>query len=279
MSAERQCAEQFAVTHPDKAAAVLEEAPEIEVAAFLEELPAATAAELIGMMSPAVGAGCLGQIRPESVAVILEAMAVDVAARLLRRVAPGRLELTLGACGEPRQTLLRRLLTYPEGTVGSRTDPKVLALTDDLSVAQAVKQIRREGGELHHHVFVLDRSHRVLGVVHVRDLLRAEDSDRLTDLMQFASSQLPASSRLRDVIDHPAWRRVDALPVLDDAQRLLGILRHRDVREVEPAIGSGPVVNTLVNLGELYWLGLTSVLSGPATGEQGRRVQPARGDE
>lgn len=269
MSAEDVCAAQFAKAHPVAAARVLEQLPGEEVAAFLQGAPAESAAEVIGAMAPAAGAECLGALPRNLVGKVVAAVPADAAARLLRRLPLDTRDGVLGACEQTRETLLRRLLTYPDDTAGGAADPQVMALPHDLTVGEARLEVRQHGGSVHHHLYVIDRTHRIVGVVHVRDLVRAEDGDPLTTIMEPADLHLPGAARLRDVAAHPAWQRLDALPVLDDAGRLIGILRHRDIRMADASSGEEPMVSTLLSLGELYWLALTSVIAGPAERREG----------
>lgn len=63
---------------------------------------------------------------------------------------------------------------------------------------------------------------------------------------------------------HPGWREWDALPVVERSGAFVGAIKHKTLRrlggpDIDPA-GMQPLVQVLVGLGELYWLGLTGLL-------------------
>jgi hypothetical protein len=65
---------------------------------------------------------------------------------------------------------------------------------------------------------------------------------------------------------HPAWRDFDALPVVDGDGRLVGAIRHKTVRQMAGE-NRRPMMDTIVELSELYWVGLAGML---------RSLTPAR---
>ena len=52
------------------------------------------------------------------------------------------------------------------------------------------------------------------------------------------------------------------LPVVDAAGVLLGVFRHRQLRQLQSAQQPGGVTSAIVGLSELYWIGLAKFLAG-----------------
>jgi predicted transcriptional regulator len=138
----------------------------------------------------------------------------------------------------------------------------VLALTNDLSIGEAMRQLRRHHQSAHHHIYVVDRAQRLVGVLHIRDLVSRGSKETLADIMRPAHTSLVATSRLASAAAHLAWRKLDTLPVTDDTGVLLGMVRYRQLRRIDSVAGSGALAGTLLGLGELYWLGLAMFLPG-----------------
>jgi len=107
---------------------------------------------------------------------------------------------------------------------------------------------------------VVDRGRRLIGYLHVRDLVRASPKVPITSVMRPASVQIQASARLANSISHPAWRELDAIPVVDKGRVLLGILRHRQLRRLQSSQARGDLAETLFGLSELYWMGLSTLM-------------------
>jgi len=268
MRAQQVCARGFAERHPEDAARLIELRPVAESATFLEELPAAAAAGVVERMSPAAAADCLASMSPERGATVVESLPPAIAAALLRRLRPEQQEGVLTLLPAEAMDGFRRLLSYPKDTVGSITDPGVLALPRDVSVGAALRQLRRHHGAAHHHVYVVDRAMCLVGVIHIRDLVSGRSKDTLSTIMRPARARLSASSRLASAVAHPAWRGVDTLPVTDESGVLLGMVRHRQVRQFDSVDAASGIATTLLGLGELYWIGLSAFLPGVASGTE-----------
>lgn len=260
MRAQNVCARGFSEAHPEDAARLIEQYPASEAAGFLGDLPPESAAGVMELMSPAAGADCLASMSPASGAVVLAALPPRVAVALLRRVTPVQQDTLLSSLPTDATAKFKRLLSYPEDTVGSITDPAVLALPEDLSVGDALRQLRRHHGTAHHHIYVVDRTQRLVGVLHIRDLVSATSKTTLTDIMHPASISLTATTRLMTAAAHPAWRELDTLPVSDDTGVLLGMVRYRQLRHLDAVAGPGSLADALIGLGELYWTGLSTFL-------------------
>ncbi len=260
MRPESVCARRFIDTHPEDAARLIEQQPAAEAATFLEHVSVRAAAGVIERMNQAVGADCLASMRPERSGAVVTLLAPAVTAALLRRMTVARREEVLSILPDETEARFRRLLSYPEDTVGSITDPGVLALPEDVSVGEALRQLRRFHGAAHHHVYVVDRAQHLVGVVHLRDLVGHRHRELLAAIMQPTRAYLAARSRLTTAAAHPAWRELDALPVADDSGVLLGMVRYRQVRHVDSPTGPGSFAGTLLGLGELYWMALSTFL-------------------
>ncbi len=262
MRAQDVCARGFAEAHPQDAARLIEQYAAPAAAAFIDGLTADAAAAVIERMNPVAAVGCLSLMEPERGSAVIAALSPRVAVALLRRLPHAEQDALVSALPDDSQDRVRRLLSYGENTVGSVTDPDVLALAHDLSLGEALRQLRRHHRAAHHHVYVVDRSQRLVGVMHIRDLVGARAKGTLAGIMQPADESLVATSRLASAAAHPAWRHLDTLPVIDDSGVLLGMLRYRQLRQLDTTTGPGGITDTLLSLGELYWIGLSTFLPG-----------------
>lgn len=258
-------AARFAEDHPAEAAAVLEQATFIEAAALLAELPPALAAQVLVRISPSLAVDCLRSMPPQQVANMLAALPLDLTSRLLRRTTDETREGWLRALPQDVADALRRKLRFPPGTAGAMADPLVLALPHDMSVGEAQKQLRRSPERAYYYIYMVDREHRLVGALDVRELMLASGKESLSQVMHGEPVCVSAHSDIAAVVTHPGWRELDALPVVDAGGVFIGIIRHRTMRQMAGAAAQmqvEPVVGTLVNLSELYWAGLSAFLSG-----------------
>jgi magnesium transporter len=257
--------------HPEEAAAVLERVSFSDAAALFSELNPRLAAQLLARLSASLAVDCLRSMHTEQVATVLAEMPVELAARLLRLASEEVRERWIGALPAETGEVLRRKLRYPPGTAGALADPLVLALPGDLTVAEAQKQLRRSAERAYYYIYVVDRDHRLVGALDIRELMLAQGKDTLTEVMHRDPVKVPAASDLATIMAHPGWRDLDALPVVDTGGVFFGIVRHRTLRQIA-GLGTDqhaePIVGALVSLGELYWAGLSAFMSGMSSNEQ-----------
>ncbi len=260
MRAIQKCASRFVAAHPAEAARVLEQQRTVEAAGWIEALPPPVAAGVIERMSLATAVGYLAAIGPENSAVLINALPGGAAVSLLRRLNTPARNAILEFLTDDSAERYRSLIAYPEDTVGSVADPGALALPQSFTVADARKLIRRHRGAAHHQIFLLDDAQQLVGVVHIRDLVAGRAKEELSAIMRPASARLAAGRRLAGAAEHPAWRKLDVLPVVDDAGRLVGMVRYRQLRRLDVVPASSWLTHAVVGMGELYWNGLTMFL-------------------
>lgn len=265
MRADLTVATRFVAEHPEEAALVLEQLSFADAAALLAELDPAQGAGLVARLSAALAVDCLRSLPDRLVAAVLAELPIDLAARILMRASEDTRGSWLAAIPEERAAFLRRKLRYPPGTAGALVDPLVLALPEDLSVAEAQKQLRRSAERAYYYVYVVDREQRLVGALDIRELMLAETKATLGAVMHREVVSVSAHADLASVMGHPGWRELDALPVVDAGGVFFGIIRHRMMRQIAGVANdkeAQPMVRTLVSLGELYWTGLSAFLAG-----------------
>jgi magnesium transporter len=266
------------MTHSGDAARVLEQANAQEAAPFLSGLPLEVASQVMSSMSLAAGAENLSLFAMEQAVAAVTELPTSIVASLLRRIDPKLRADLLAELPQERRNQIARLLEHAGGTVGAAVDPEVMAIPSDVTNETARRLLRRRGGLFHHQLYIVDRSRRLLGFVHVRDLVRAAPNQPVSSIMRPATVQLRAATKLASAVSHPAWADMDAIPVVDRTGVLLGILRHRQLRRLGSRPKDSGIASTLLGLSELYWIGLSSLFpSLPPNHRQRAGAKPGGG--
>jgi len=261
---EKRFARAFLEAHPDQVTLLLERMPPNDVAGFLEQLPVAGAVEVLRRMALAMGADALERIATDRATAILALLPSDSAAGLLRRVEIDRRKAFLAALPDETVATLAVLLRYPEHTAGAYMDTRVLALPQEMTVGEARNRLRRAARQALFYLYVVDREQQLAGVVNLRELMLADGKQPLTEVMRRNVARLPLSADHAEILAHPAWRDVHALPVVDERDVFLGAIRYGTLRVLESEYASArqsrsPAALAL-SLGELYWLGVSQLL-------------------
>lgn len=283
MNAQKQLAENFAEAHPADAALVLERLAPPVAAAYLDALAPRLAAAVLQHMASANGAECLARLAPARGGAVVGLMPLDRRALLLRRLEGGRRELILGQLPAPARALLERLLGYPENSAAALMDPLVLALPADLSAGEALTRLRRTPRRALYYLYIVDRAQKLAGVINLRELMLAAPKDLLSTIMRRDVIHLAALTDRAAIVEHPGWRQVHALPVVDAEGLFLGALRYETLKRLEdenkaPA-GTAGALAAMLTLGELWWLGLAGVLTDLTTPARAQGAAVELGEE
>lgn len=263
MRPDERLALRFLEAHPDGAARLLERAAPGEAAALLADVPDRVAADVLRQMAPTALAGCAAALPVELLAAMVAELPIDAAVAVMHRVEAERREAVLTRLSASAEVSLRRLLAYGPYTAGALADPLALAVPEDLTVAEAQARLRGRGGHVLYYLYVVDRDHRLVGVLDIPELMGARPKDRLAAAMRREPIRLEVDTGFATLAAHPAWQQLDVLPVVDREGRLVGAIRHMAVRRLEAELGlrarSESMLATLVGLSELYWAGLATM--------------------
>jgi len=187
---------------------------------------------------------------------LLEWMAADNRDDLLRELDPEFVEEILPLVAKAERHDIRMLLSCPEGSAGSLMTTEYASLPAEITAGEAITRLRSQApdSESIYYIYVLDAERKLVGFVSLRDLILARPTALVADLMQ------------RDVIavrvDEPSEKVVDALarfdfiaiPVVDDRNRLVGIVTHDDVLDAvrQDATDDAQRIAAIAPLGESY---------------------------
>ena len=188
----------FMEAHPDDAARLLERATPDEAAALLDEVPVPMVAGILRLMAPASAAGCAAAMPVERLAEIVGELPLDAAVSVMHRLEPSRRDAVLARLPVTMEVPLRRLLAFGAHTAGALADPLALALPEDLTVAQAVEQLRGRGGHLLYYLYVVARDQTLVGVLDMPELMSARPEDTLAAAMRRDPIRLEADTGFVD---------------------------------------------------------------------------------
>ena len=237
----------FAESHPLDAARVLEALPVEDTAAFIEALASRVAAPILRQVAPPYGARVAGLLDESHAAEVIQHMGPQPAAQLVQHMTSERQLKVLARLPVGTSIAIRLLVGYPRGTCGAYMDPWPLALAPDMTVADAMEQIRKSDAEPGDVLFVSNGQRRLCGILSLGALLRAPPREPLSAIMQPALHTVSALASVTVVAGHPGWDEAHVLPVLERENRLVGALHRRTlsaalaapVARTQPSAASG----------------------------------------
>jgi len=260
----------FLHSHPPSAAKILEQQPMVDVAAFLHHVPYTYAAPVLERMLPQYTARLCRHLEPTIAAGFLSRMEISLATVVLRHADKSVRQSLLALLPEKTAIACKLLLNYAEDQVGAWMSVHVAMLPVDSTVKNALERLATDAefvdGDA---VYVVDREGNLHGLLHVSRLLRAAPEISITALMQKNSFVIAGRTSLTSAENHAGWTSTDTLPVINRNHRLIGALRHADLRKgieqaathIKPTHGSDPL-NTIFEVYGGSWLALFSTVGG-----------------
>jgi len=120
---------------------------------------------------------------------------------------------------------------YPEDEAGALMHAGYVKVSPEMTVEEAIAEIRQQAGqvEMIYYAYALDETQHLMGVVSFRELLSAERSRRVRDMLHSDYVSVLEDADQETVAQLLAKHRLLAMPVLDQEGRMLGIISSADV--------------------------------------------------
>lgn len=214
--------------------AVLRELDPGELARLAEVLGDETFGEFLAELEPSDAAEILERLSSAEAADVLEAMAPDDAADVLSRLDPAEARQILVEMEPVEAKELEELLSYPPETAGGRMTPAFVALLPDVRVDQAIAALRKVAEEVEtiYYAYVVDEENRLLGVVSMRELVLSPPYRTVGEIMERDIVKVRATADQEEAARLLVEEGLLALPVVDEEDRLLGIITVDDVADI-----------------------------------------------
>ena len=158
----------------------------------------------------------------DDAADIVEEMPANVVKRILKNTDP-----------EMRHTI-NEILKYPEDSAGSLMTTDYISLRPKMTVSDAIKRIRRTiaDAETAYICFVTDDNRKLLGYLPIKNLLIADENERIQDIMDQTVTCVHTHDDKEDVAKDMSRYDFAVMPVVDDEGRLVGIVTFDDAIDV-----------------------------------------------
>ena len=235
-----QSAEHLVQTTVDLKAAdlanTLLELPAERMFQVIDELPDDRIADALEEMTEDDQARILTRLGDSRAADVLDRMEPDDAADLIAHLPDGAGETLLDLMEPEEAEDVRRLLEYGQDTAGGLMNPTPIILSAEATIAEALALIRKQDTDpaMAAAVFVTLPPYETptgefLGVAHFQRLLRYPPHDRLGSHVDQELEAVPVQTSAAEVARRLASYNLVSLPVVDENDRLLGVVTIDDV--------------------------------------------------
>lgn len=153
---------------------------------------------------------------------MIEEMPANIVSRILRNTDP-----------ETRKQI-NQLLDYPKDSAGSVMTTEFVYLRRDITVKEAFERIRKIGlvKETVYTCYVLSSHRRLVGTVTVLDMLVADEDTPIENIMETNVISVNTHDDREDVARTMSKYDIAAIPVVDNEERIVGIITFDDAMDV-----------------------------------------------
>ncbi len=228
--------DKLARLHPVEIARLAEALSYHHGSEIVESLDDETAAETLEEMPAERQARIIGDMDEERAADILEWMSPDEAADVLGDLPEEKAEDLLNRMEDEEQADVAELLPYEDDTAGGLMTTEFVTLPRNLTVGEALARLREmaETPNMIYYLYVVEQeeSWKLCGVIALRSLILAEPDAPLAQVMREEFQKAHPDDAAREVAQKIAEYNLLALPVLDEAGDILGIITVDDAMEL-----------------------------------------------
>ena len=225
--------------HEEDVAEICEELTQDEVVGLLRALPDEFAGAVLERLPDEVRNFVLQQLKPAEAASLLAEMAPDDRADALQSLEmplQEQLLLELASVEPEAAEEARELVAYPEDSAGAIMTTAFVGIPPETKVWQAIDGVRKESKtgnvETIYYVYALAYGNKLVGVVSLRELILAEPAQTLADIMTESVVRLDVADGREDVARAMAKYDFTAMPVVDAAGKMVGVVTVDDVVDV-----------------------------------------------
>ncbi len=226
--------------------ALLKEMNPADVAELFEDLPREKMALVFRLLPKELAAESFSYMEPDEQSVLVEAFSdkelhdvvnelyVDDAVDMIEEMPANLVKRILRHTDAETRRLINQILNYPKDSAGSIMTMEYVDLKRSMTVEQAFDRIRRIGVEKEtvYTCYVTDSGRRLKGIVTVKDLLLAPKAEIIRNIMETNIIYVSTQTDKEEVASLFGKYDFLAVPVVDNEQRLVGIVTVDDAIDV-----------------------------------------------
>lgn len=165
---------------------------------------------------------------------LIRRISVDDAVDILEELPTNMVRMILSAAPPDKRSLINRALSYPENSAGSIMTVEYISLFEDMTVESALAHIRRHGTdrETIYTAYVTDPRRKLVGAVSLRKILLAPNNFLIRDIMALQVKHVHTLDDQEEVAHDFQDYDLNVMPVVDNEDRLVGIITIDDIVDV-----------------------------------------------
>lgn len=224
----------FVDMEPFDIATLLNDMPKETSVLLFRLLPKELAAEVFVEMDTDIQEHFIKSFSDTELRDIMDEIYLDDAVDIVEEMPANVVKRILANTDADTRSMINKILQYPEDSAGSIMTVEYVSLRKNMTVNDAIRRIRLTGvnKETIYTCYVTDYNRTLLGIVSVKDLLLSEEDAIIGDIMDTNIISVHTHDDREEVTQKFNQYDFLAMPVVDDENRLVGIVTIDDAMDV-----------------------------------------------
>ena len=165
---------------------------------------------------------------------ILNNLDVEIAANYLKQIGKEERKILIDLIDDEARREIALISSFDDDEIGSKMTTNYVQITRGINVKQAMKEVIEQAAENDNiaTIYVVDENKTFCGAIDLKDLIRARENDDLTPIIIASYPYVYAKELIEDCMDRIKNYFEDSIPVLDDDNKLIGVILAQDFVQV-----------------------------------------------
>lgn len=165
---------------------------------------------------------------------ILSCIEADKAADYLKKLDKSERNTLIELMDESVKQDIALFQSFDEDEIGNIMTTNYIEIVSDISVREAMRELIEQAAENDNvsTIYVVDENRIFYGAIDLKDLIIARESSDLKSLIMTAYPYVYAHEQIEDCVARIKDYSEDSIPVLDNGNRLLGVITAQDFMQV-----------------------------------------------
>ncbi len=206
-----------------------------DTARVIQLLPRDLASDVLAEIDKRSVDALMQLLTVDAIADLIEEMPSDEAADVVGEMDRERRREILAAMEAEERAEVRELLQYPPDSAGGLMAKEFIAVAESATCLQAVEAVRdveADDREDLHFLYVVDAAGALLGRIPLVEMLLQPWSTPVADIMEEDPLRVAVDLDQEQVAQYVMTHDLVTLPVVDDADHLVGVISQDDVMDV-----------------------------------------------
>ncbi len=177
----------------------------------------------------------LRNLSAKEIAEEVEELDTDDAADIIAELPEDRQDAVISQIvDEEHRAEIQELLAYDDDTAGGLMAKELVKVYETWTVAGCLRRIRGQAKEVTrvHSIYVVNKQEQLIGRLSLKDLIVAKSDQKIADIAKDSVDWVHVNDDVEDVAKVMAKYDLEAIPVVDDNQTLLGRITIDDIVDV-----------------------------------------------